>query len=108
MAKATQTVLENRLGSIKRGAYWFGIIGRLSMIFGFLILVFAAVSMYLESMVQVNSAVGGAAMHLTHSKQTMEGYGQGLEALLYGWLFLLGRDAFEAVEALIKEMQEIV
>ena len=108
MAKANQTLLENRLGSIDRGAYWFGIIGRLSIIAGFAMLVFAGVVLYLEGMRQVGGlSTPGGPLSVVHSKEHMDGIGNGLIALLEGWMFLRGRDAFEAISALIKEMQEI-
>lgn len=104
MAKSTQAVLEKRMSNIKRGAYWFGIIGRLSMFIGFLILIFTVGALFLQGMARVNAGT----VSFTDGNSAIAGLGQGLGSLLYGWLFLLGRDAFQAIEALIQEMQEIV
>ena len=34
--------------------------------------------------------------------------GDPIMAMIYGWLFLLGRDAFAAIDLLIAEMNDIV
>lgn len=85
--------LQKKLLSVKRGAYWFGIIGRLSVLFG----AFAIIL--------------GVFLKLTDANITGGWYSVargGLDNLIYGYLFLLGRDAFEAIEGLIREVGEIV
>ncbi|MEW5805969.1 MAG: hypothetical protein AB1756_01215 [Acidobacteriota bacterium] len=97
MNKTNEKRIEKRLKSIKRGAYWFGVIGRLSIFFGMLYFIY------------------GTLKIVTTYIPLEDWKGQGLEPLLksiytliYGWLFLFARDAFEAIEQIFKEMEDIV
>lgn len=91
-------LLDKKLNSIKRGSYWFGIVGRLSILFGILSFVSALFLFFLT----------------TNFQGTVVNYADAYDAMIsssyviFGWLFLLGRDAFESIEALIREMGEIV
>jgi len=88
---------QDRLNRITNGAYWFGIVGRLSIFMGILFFLV------------------GTAMCLRLWADPIEVYNRGASVLvqsipyfLYGWLFLLGRDALEAIRMLIQEIGEIV
>ncbi len=97
--------LQTKRKTIQRGAYWFGIMGRLSLLYGVVsaLALFATVlfTLYLrqqgvdtipeiQAMIK-DTPVSGA-----------------ISAMIYGWLFLLGRDAFVAIDLLIAEMNEVV
>lgn len=103
MAKIESKKLAAKLKSIDRGAYWFGIIGRISLIWGaFNVVLFVYFSVFgrsvgldSDSVLSVNGPLSG---FLSNS----------IAPLIYGWLFLLGRDALTAISTLITEMEEIV
>ena len=94
MGKVKQESLTKKLTNITRGAHWFGIIGRFSMLFG--VLFFA---------LQLFALLTGAEKLETHSGPLGV---TPLTYVFYGWLFLLGRDAFSAIAGLIKEMEDVV
>jgi len=89
------TRVEKKLGSIERGAYWFGIIGRLSIFMG-------VVSLALAGCIAAGQGLSGENGSLV---AILAG---SVSHLVYGWLFLLGRDALEAVGVLIREMSHTV
>ena len=91
--------LQKKLTSIRRGAYWFGIVGRLSIILGVLTVVMA---------ISAGLAVCYNWPSITSGFPWLSSLLTGLPYLIYGYLFLLGRDAFEAIEELIREVGEIV
>ncbi|MDD2773360.1 MAG: hypothetical protein PHP45_06650 [Elusimicrobiales bacterium] len=94
-------LLQKKLGSIQRGVYWFGIFGRLSYIVGMLYtIVFIVV---LASGITHNFAGSGWR---TNGWQIYAF--NGMEFLVLGYLFLIVRDAFEAIEGLICEIGEII
>lgn len=93
MTKDKEKSLEKRLQRIKRGAYWFGIIGRISIFFGALLLIFALIILITEAF--------GDGPRTTTATWTL--LFQSLPLLIFGWLFLLGRDAFESIMFLIEE-----
>ena len=90
--------LQKKLKSIRRGAYWFGAIGKISMISG-AVAVFAAV--FLNLAIYYNWPSISALPWISS-------LAVGIPYFIYGYLFLLGRDAFEAIEELIREVGEIV
>lgn len=92
-------VLNQKLNAIHRGAYWFGIIGRLSIFVGVLSLLTSIFFLVTGAGADPQSSM------YEHMISSLTG---SLTPLISGWLFLLGRDAFEAIEALITEMNEIV
>jgi hypothetical protein len=83
--------LLSKLKSIKRGAYWFGIIGRLSIMLGLI-----AVSIAIFAKVTGGNGLGWVST-----------ISSGVNGLIFGYLFLLGRDAFEAIEELIREVGKL-
>lgn len=93
MAKINEELLVKKLKSINRGAYWFGIIGRLSIVVGALFLFIGLVGTY-GSGASPNGPVALLSMSLS--------------SLINGWLFLMGRDAFEAIAYLIEESEKTV
>ncbi|MFZ2959408.1 MAG: hypothetical protein WA705_21180 [Candidatus Ozemobacteraceae bacterium] len=94
MTTSTPENLKKKLASIQRGAYYFGLIGRISTTYGcFFFLLFIA------------SCFKGEEEIYRWGAQTLA---SSITPLLYGWLFLLGRDALEAISELITEIGEIV
>lgn len=87
-------LLKSKLSNIKKGAKYFGIIGRLSILWGLLFIIIGVASLYSD----FASSLGSFA------KTTI----QGVWPLITGYLFLLGRDAFESIAVLIEEIGEIV
>lgn len=95
MGKVETVAFQKKVANIQRGAYYFGIIGRLSILFG-----------------------GGhlvVGLFFVFTGENSETYRMGVQALvnslnplINGWLFLLGRDAFEAIQQVVTELGEIV
>ena len=104
MSKLNREVIEKNKDSIKRGAYYFGIVGRLSIIFGCITGIPVIISMityffaYNLSDPNLADSLGKVATSLISCA----------ESLIYGFLFLMARDAFTAINALSNEMEEIV
>ncbi|MFC1746026.1 hypothetical protein ACFL35_18685 [Candidatus Riflebacteria bacterium] len=90
----SQDPTKAKLANIKRGAYYFGIVGRLSTAYGVLFL-----------LAFISSCLAGEAAIFKYGVHSLA---NSIMPLIYGWLFLLGRDALEAIESLIKEIGEIV
>lgn len=88
--------LDLKIANIERGAYWFGIIGRLSTLAGMLLLISSAL------------VVWHSYPSLNLDKVQVQFIGSSISYLLYGWLFLLGRDTFEAIVFSIKEIKETI
>lgn len=78
--------LQNKLNTIKRGAYWFGILGRLSILIGL-----------------INVSFGVFGKLTGYTGPWIAGVVSGTSAIIYGYLFLLGRDGFEVIAELIWE-----
>lgn len=94
MAKNNREIIQKNKASIKRGAYYFGIIGRLSLFFGFFTFISRLFMIYY---------IGSDDPEYQTSKLIWD-----LEPIIYGFLFLIARDAFLAVEAIANELEEIV
>ncbi|MFN8577762.1 MAG: hypothetical protein U0354_12970 [Candidatus Sericytochromatia bacterium] len=93
MSKSNRDLLDKNRESIRRGVYYFGIIGRLSLIYGICNIISEVVILIFLS---------------KHSEMNLGGVVDGVKSVIYGSLFLIGRDAFNAIDTLISEMQEIV
>ncbi len=100
-------LLQNKSKTIQRGAYWFGIVGRISIAYAMLNIVslglIFALNFYLQSVAgpEINSLT-------PYTAGGFESATSAVIRLIYGWLFLLGRDAFNAIELIISEMNDIV
>lgn len=93
MSKSNRDLLDKNRESIRRGVYYFGIIGRLSLVLGvFNILAEVIMIIFMPQHIEMN----------------VPNLIDGVKSIIYGSLFLIGRDAFNAIDALINEMQEIV
>jgi len=101
--------LEKKLNSIRRGVKWFGALGRLWIIFGG---VCVGLGIILQIVIKSNPKELGEIGSLlnTLAAGTSQGglISSGIGNIIYGYLFLLGRDAFAAIEGLIREIGEIV
>lgn len=100
MGKISAESLEKKLKTINRGAYWFGIIGRLAIFLG-------AVGVFFGLFVIISHAIQPCRPYFMAGRD----FSFLITSLLYlasGWLFLLGRDAFEAIAYLIKESEDVV
>lgn len=95
MKEIESGTLTKKMESIQRGVYYFGIIGRLSVLYGTCCFIFGIMFLVIDGVPRINES----GIHCLVSS---------LPALINGWLFLMGRDAFEAIHLLIKEMGEIV
>jgi uncharacterized membrane protein HdeD (DUF308 family) len=93
MSKINAKTLEAKLKSINKGSFWFGIIGRVSLITGAILFISGLAGVIMQQ------DVAGIENRMLISS---------LPYLINGWLFLLGRDAFDAIAHLIKEMEEII
>jgi len=100
MSSQNQEVLEKKFISIKRGVYWFGICGRLTIFFGILLIFLGLILLGIDA---TNSSI-----NFTFTKEYSTLLIGSIECLFFGWLLLIARDAFEAIQALIQEMREIV
>lgn len=96
MSKIQQEVLKKNLKSIEKGSYWFGIVGRLSILWGLFTLVMAIMLLAMGT-----DAPGPDGGSFTASVSP-------ISSLFYGYLFLKGRDGFDAIAALIEEMDSVV
>lgn len=97
MSKINRETIEKSKNSIKRGAYYFGIIGRLSLFFGFFTLIAGGI----EYLLIDHMVVTTSSLFKTISFDSVEN-------IIYGFLFLMARDAFLAINALSNEVEEIV
>ncbi len=88
MSKIKEKSLKGRLKSIRRGAYWFEMIGRLSIVLGILRLV---------------TALGFLLLGRYPLEESIDKSIEAIALLIFGWLFLLGHNAFEAIASLIEE-----
>lgn len=88
MSKIKEKSLKSRLKSIRRGAYWFGIIGRLSIVL---------------SIFRLATALGFLLLGRYSMEEGIDKLIEAIPYLIYGGLFLLGHNAFEAIASLIEE-----
>lgn len=96
MSKLNREVIEKNKSSIRRGVYYFGIIGRISVFMGVIGFIFSIVPIFISLFdTSVTNKLAGSAI-------------QSASYLIYGFLFLIARDAFQAVDALTNEIEEIV
>jgi hypothetical protein len=92
MSETNEKVITKRLKSVKRGAYWFGMVGRISIYFGLLYLILVLIEVVFKAGFSV-------------VEERLE---DSVRALIYGGLFLLGRNAFDAIAYLIEERKDTV
>jgi len=92
MSETNEKVITKRLKSVKRGAYWFGIVGRISIYFGLLGLILVLIEVVFKA----------------GFRPVGQLLGNSVTALIYGWLFLLGRNAFDAIAYLLEERKDTV
>lgn len=96
MSKSNRELLEKKLKSVERGAYYFGIIGRLSIFMGVLGIIVSLLPILISDFSSaISGKLGGAVI-------------QSASYVIYGGLFLIARDAFDAIKAVISELEEIV
>ncbi len=96
MSKIQNDILTKNLKRIERGSYWFGIVGRLSILWGLFTLAMAIMLLAIGT-----DAPGPDDGSFTASVSP-------ITSLFYGWLFLKGRDGFDAIADLIREMDSVV
>lgn len=99
-----ETPLQTKRKTIQRGAYWFGIMGRLSLLYG-VVSALALVAIVLLDLYLSQQGIDTAEMKTMLNDTPVSGV---ISAMIYGWLFLLGRDAFVAIDLLIAEMNEVI
>ncbi len=90
--------MEAKIYNISRGAYWFGIIGRLLVFFGTLSFLFLMASLI---------------PHALNGFKEMDKYPAQLavstiQNLIIGYLFIIARDAFESIIYVMKETRDTV
>lgn len=90
--------IEAKMANISRGAYWFGILGRLSVFIGCLAF-FPGIFLCASALLK-----GGVSFDELGIKLLVGS----IQPLISGWLFLLGRDAFEAIDFVLKETRDTV
>lgn len=96
MSKNNRELLEKKLKSIEKGAYYFGIIGRLSIFMGVLGIIISLLPILISDFSSaISGKLGGAVI-------------QSISYIIYGTLFIIARDAFDAIKAIISELEEIV
>jgi hypothetical protein len=99
MGKIDVELMGKKMKHINKGAYWFGIIGRLSIAFG-----------AIELLGGFFQFIGWFFIH-RQDPYTARGLSliiSSIPVLINGWLFLLARDSFEAIAYLIKESEGTV
>jgi hypothetical protein len=89
VAKLDAAVLQKNLAQVERAAYWFGLLGRLSVMLGAAFVLLALMSW-----------AGSEGVRGTWDDFVT----RGVTAAGYGWLFLLGKKALEAVAAMISDL----
>lgn len=96
MSKNNRELLEKKLKNVERGAYYFGIIGRISIFMGILGIIISFLPMVISGFNPiVSDKLAGTAI-------------QSVSYVIYGGLFIIARDAFDAIKAVISELEEIV
>ncbi|NCB39820.1 MAG: hypothetical protein EOM80_13735 [Erysipelotrichia bacterium] len=89
---------EARINNIRRGSYWFGIIGRLLLFMGilsFALAIFLLIPLSHEGFKETYKLPVQLLMSTVQN-------------LFTGWLFLMARDAFDATIDLFNETRDIV
>ena len=100
MSLKNREIIEKNKTSIKRGAYYFGIIGRLSIFFGILTL---CGEIFVHATDIISSSISNDDYKLLVDIDLSS-----VGTIIYGFLFLMARDAFNAVDALTNEMEEMI
>lgn len=100
MSLKNREIIEKNKASIKRGAYYFGIIGRLSIFFGIL-------TLFGEIFVHATEIISSSISNDDY-KLLVDIDLSSVGTIIYGFLFLMARDAFNAVDALTNEMEEMI
>ena len=90
--------IEAKMDRISKGAYWFGILGRLSIFMGCL-------AFFPGAIMIISAGLKGEIVYDALGIKLLAG---SIQPLISGWLFLLGRDAFEAITFVLKETRETV
>jgi hypothetical protein len=99
MSKMNRESLEQKLKGIEKGSYYFGIIGRLSLAMGFLGLLSYTVLISAEILQNPNYNLLEVLLSTPYNF---------VSYIIYGFVFLVARDAFDAIKILISEVNEIV
>ena len=90
-------ILDKRLKNIRKGAYFSGIIGKLSIAIGLFLLVSST-----------SSLIEKRELYQIDYTYILKAFGSPILYIIYGWVFLFLKDAFESIETLISEISEIV
>ena len=97
MSKNNLELLEKRLGNIRKGSYFSGFIGILSIGIGLSLILFS-----FEDLMQKKQ------IFQLDYYYVFKMFGSPFLYVIYGWIFLFLKDAFQSIEALISEISEIV
>lgn len=88
-------MIEEKVANINKGAYWCGIIGRLSVIYG-------ALQFFPGLLMIIKSGLGNP------NPMGIQMLASSIPTLCYGWLFLLARDSFESIVFVLEETRDTV
>lgn len=99
MSEGTK-LIDEKSKSISRGAYWFGIIGRILIVFGSLDLI--------NGLLAISGQFSGPPATTVINTPGIENFASAVMTLMTGWLFLLARDSFEAINYLLNESKDTI
>lgn len=105
MSKNNRELLEKKLKSIEKGAYYFGIIGRISIAIGVLCIFISLLPIFLSLL---NPTLVTKLLDVQTQVKLSGALVESLSYVIYGFLFIVARDAFDAIKAIISELEEIV
>lgn len=94
----TTETLNKKIANVERGSYWFGIIGRMLIFLGGLAMIMAIMMIY-PYMHEGFKEMANLPVSLLMTA---------VQNLFVGWLFLLARDAFDAIIGLFNDTRDIV
>ncbi len=94
----TAEALNQKIANVERGSYWFGIIGRMLIFLGGLAMMLALFMIYPYMQDGFKEMANLPVSLLITAVQN----------LFVGWLFLLARDAFDAIVGLFNDTRDIV
>ncbi|MFN8576956.1 MAG: hypothetical protein U0354_08865 [Candidatus Sericytochromatia bacterium] len=97
MSKSNMEILEKRLKNIRKGAYFSGLIGYLSILLGLFLLILS-----------FNNLIEKRALFEIDYSYILRTFGSPFLYIIYGWVFIFLKDAFESIETIISEISEIV